>query len=114
MDNTNQVRRRTIQLLPGVETDLFFDPDGLDTRTTRTLSCRLRNLGPQVIGTITRYTTQGGIVAQDATNYGPLPVAPPGNVLPQDWLNVTADTTRLTATSILGSVVEVEARAISR
>jgi hypothetical protein len=108
VNNTNQCRARNIALLPGVETDLLFNADGMETKTADDLAVALENLGANAIETVTRYQIRDGIIYQDPVNYGPIA---PGNKLIKDWKDVFDDYTRITATSVNGSTVRFWARA---
>lgn len=110
MNNTNQSRSRDIVLLPGVETDLLFNADGMDTRTAADLAAAFENLGPNPITVITRYQIRNGISFQDPVNYGPVAPAPTGKLI-KDWKDIFDDFTRITATSNVGTIVRFWAKA---
>ena len=111
----NQMQPRAVVLPAGVETDLFFDAEGLDTDGADSVQVTLvLAAGAPTIETISRYETSLTLEDVDPTNFGPVTGGGGGARKTITFDDVRGKSMRLTGTSTTGTTATVEAVVLSR
>lgn len=111
---TNHMQPRVVTLPAGVETDLFFDDEGMDVESADSVQVTLEvRKGSPAVETFSRYETSLSMEGTDPTNYGPLAGGVRTTLTFDD---VRGSSMRFTGTSASGTTLTIEAvaRSLSR